>query len=169
MERQRRVWDKLKNLAFVKKILGLPPVKKVLESKIGKKLFNYETISYIFFGVLTTVVNYTVYVLLYDVFSTIAANSIAWVAGVLFAYVTNKIFVFESKAANAFQVLREFVMFVLARVASLLFENAFLWLTVDMMHWNGLLSKAIAAVGVVIMNYVFSKLFVFIKPKTKGE
>ncbi len=161
MELGKRIWEKFLKLPGIKNIFAL----KFFQVGIGQKLINYETVSYIFFGVLTTIVNYVAFAVLESPLGWLIANTIAWVAGVLFAYVTNKLFVFDSKTVEAGALAKEFILFVLARVASLLFETAFMYLFVDLLSLNALVCKIIAAVGVVVMNYIFSKLFIFIKPK----
>ena len=132
-----------------------------------KKLCNKETITYLIFGVLTTLVNYIVYYLLYKftAIDALAYNIIAWVAAVIFAFFTNKLFVFESKSFKPNIVFRELLTFVSARVLSLLLEEAFLALTVKVMEIHELLAKLIIAVIVVIVNYFASKLFIFKKGK----
>ena len=132
-----------------------------------KKLCNKETITYIIFGVLTTVVNYVVYYILYKFtgLDALAYNIIAWVAAVIFAFFTNKLFVFESKSFKPSIIFRELATFVSARVVSLLLEEAFLALTVKVIGIHELLAKLIIAVIVVIVNYFASKLFIFKKEK----
>ena len=122
------------------------------------------TVIYLVFGVLTTVVNYAVFVPLYSWVQLPASicNGIAWVAAVAFAYVTNKLFVFESKSWKS-GVLGELLRFVGSRVASGLIETVSLLLTVDILGWNGIIMKLLLAVFVIVFNYVLSKLFVFKK------
>ena len=121
------------------------------------------TVIYLVFGVLTTVVNYAVYLPLYNLLDWSAAvcNAVAWVVAVAFAYVTNKLYVFDSKAwAGAFS---EFLRFVGSRVASGAIETASLLLTVDILGWNGNIMKLLLAVFVIVFNYILSKFFVFKK------
>lgn len=140
---------------------------KNLINKIIEKLFTREMINYLIFGVLTTVVNLAFYWLFTDVIGVyyITSNVIAWVVAVIFAYVTNKLFVFESKSWEFKLVLKEVISFGTARVLSLLFETGFLALTVEVMGVPKFIAKVIAAVFVVIINYVASKLFIFKKKK----
>lgn len=123
-----------------------------------------STIIYLVFGVLTTVVNYAVYLPLYNFAGLPAAvcNGIAWVAAVAFAYVTNKLFVFDSKSWDQ-GVLAELLRFVGSRVASGAVETVSLLLTVDILGWNGNVMKLLLAVFVIVFNYVLSKFFVFKK------
>lgn len=140
---------------------------KNLIEKIINKLFNKEMISYLIFGVLTTVVNLVVFQLCDAVLGIyyIAANVISWIIAVIFAYVTNKLFVFESKSWELKLVVREVISFGSARILSLLFETGFIALTVEIIGMPKFISKIIASIFVVIINYVASKLFIFKKKK----
>ncbi len=139
-------------------------------TKIKEKLFNRETILYLVFGVLTTAVNYTVYYFcrFLDIDYKIA-NVIAWIFAVIFAFITNKLFVFESKSRQASVLMRELALFAGARVFSLLIEEGFLLFTVEVLGGSDRLMKLIAAVFVVIINYFFSKFFIFKKNSAAGE
>ena len=126
---------------------------------------HWDMVSYLFFGVLTTIVNYLVYLPLYNLLGISAAvsNMIAWVAAVAFAYVTNKPFVFKSHDWSMKTVLPELGKFVGCRAASGGLETALVFLTVDVCGWDGNVWKLIISVVVVILNYVSSKLLVFRK------
>lgn len=128
---------------------------------------HWDILAYLFFGGLTTLVNFLVYVPAYHWagFSAALSNVIAWAAAVAFAFLTNKPFVFKSRDWSAKTVLPELGKFVGCRLGSGLLETLFLALTVDILAWNGVLMKVIASVLVVVLNYVGSKLFVF----NKGE
>jgi len=132
--------------------------------KIRAILEKYRAVlAYLVFGVLTTAVNYAVYLPVYNLLGLSAAvsNAIAWVAAVAFAYLTNKPFVFKSHDWSAKTVLPELTKFVSCRVASGAMETVVLFLAVDTLGWNGNLWKLVTSVGVVILNYVASKLVVF--------
>ena len=118
---------------------------------------------YIIFGVLTTAVNYLVYIPCLNLLglSASVSNVIAWCVAVLFAFLTNKPFVFESKDWSAKTVVPEFTKFVGTRVASGLLETLILLVAVDMLGWNGVIWKLVTNVIVVILNYIGSKLLVF--------
>lgn len=129
-----------------------------------------QIIVYLLIGVLTTIVNFATYLplLWWAKLPAFLSNAIAWLIVILFAYVTNKLFVFESKDWSAKVALPEFLKFVGCRVASGIFETAFLALTIDLpqlgdLKWYSLIMKLIACIGVVILNYVGSKLLVFRK------
>ena len=125
----------------------------------------WDIFSYLFFGVLTTAVNYAVYLPLFNRFhfSASASNAIAWVVAVAFAFLTNKPLVFGSHDWSAKVVIPELTKFVSCRVGSGLAETAIIFLTVDLMNWNGNLWKIFTSVLVVILNYIGSKLLVFKK------
>ncbi len=121
-----------------------------------------STIRYLVFGVLTTVVNYAVYLPLYNFAHWPASlcSGIAWVVAVIVSYVTNKLYVFESKSWDS-GVLGEFLRFVGSRVASGAVDIVTLLLTVDILGWNGNVMKLLLAIFVIIFNYILSRFFVF--------
>ena len=125
----------------------------------------YEILAYLFFGVLTTVINYMVYLPCYNLLQLSAAlsNAVAWVVAVVFAYLTNKIFVFRSRGWSGGTVIPELTKFLGSRVASGVMETGILFLTVDGLLWNGNMMKPITGILVVAANYMTSKLFVFWK------
>ena len=118
---------------------------------------------YLIFCVLTTLVNYAVYLPLYNwlQFSASISNIIAWAVSVLFAYVTNKPFVFKSLDWTFKTVLPELTKFVGCRVGSGLVETVIIWVTVDLLSLDGNLIKLLVSILVVILNYVASKWIVF--------
>ena len=130
-----------------------------------------EIINYLIFGVLTTIVNLIVkYLLLFTIFNAVnpiqlqTSIIISWIVGVLFAYFTNRKFVFESKNKNK---LKEFINFVIARLSTLFLEMGIMWFFVTLLKLNSdlyvVVFTIIAQIAVVIGNYIFSKLFVFKK------
>ena len=142
-------------------------IKKIKELYIKYK----EIINYLIFGILTTLVNLiTKYILLFTIldptngFQLQIAIIISWVVAVIFAYFTNRKFVFESKNQNK---LKEFISFVVARIATLLLEMFIMWFFVTLLKLNSnlyvVIFTLVAQVAVVIGNYIFSKLFVFKK------
>ena len=130
-----------------------------------------EIINYLIFGVLTTVISLIVY---YGLTVTIinpdnalmlqVANIISWIAGVLFAYFTNRKYVFESKNTNK---VKEFISFVGARITTLLLDMAIMGIGVTILHGNDKIMKLISQVLVIVGNYVLSKVFVFRKKEEK--
>ncbi len=153
-----------------------------------------EIIMYIIFGVLTTLVNWVVYTVLIKIFGSAAesemilftlfgrnismkifyifiANLVAWIAGVIFAFITNKIWVFESKSWQLGLLMKELWLFILARLITGVMEwfgVPLLWaigMDQDLFGIDGFLAKIVVSVIVVILNYVFSKLIIFRKKK----
>ena len=90
------------------------------------------------------------------------ANIISWIAGVAFAYITNRKFVFESNESNQ---LKEISKFVTSRLATLFLDMIIMFIGVTCLHGNDKIVKLISQVLVIIGNYIFSKLFVFKKQK----
>ncbi len=139
--------------------------------------FKYrEVISYLFFGVLTTVVNLAVkYVLLFTVldasnaFELQVAVIISWIVACLFAYITNRKYVFESKSK---QILKEVVSFFTARIITLGMEMLIMFIFVTTLKLNSdlwvVIWSAVSQAVVIIANYIFSKLIIF-KNKEKKE
>ena len=127
----------------------------------------YDVIMYLIFGVLTTAVNYVVYLPCYNLLTLNASvsNVIAWVVSVTFAFLTNKPLVFRSKDWSWNVMIPELVKFVGCRIGSGVLETAILFVTVDMLKWDGVIWKLITSVLVVIINYIGSKVLVFRKKK----
>lgn len=123
----------------------------------------YDVLSYLFFGGLTTLVNFLVYFPLYNWLKCTAvfSNIIAWAVAVAFAFLTNKPFVFKSYDWSRKAVIPELSKFVSCRIGSGLLETALIWLLVDLLTWNGNWVKIVISVLVVVLNYVASKWFVF--------
>jgi len=128
-------------------------------------LRRYDVVSYLFFGGLTTLVNYLVYLPCYNWLQISAgvSNMIAWVAAVAFAFLTNKPFVFKSHDWSAKVVLPELTKFVGCRVGSGVLETLILFVTVDCLCWNGNWIKLATSILVIVLNYFGSKLLVFQK------
>lgn len=125
----------------------------------------WDILTYLIFGVLTTVVNYAVYLPAYNLLrlSASVSNMLSWVVAVAFAYLTNKPFVFKSHDWSKETVIPELTKFVSCRLASGAMETVILLLAVDILGWNGNIWKLLTQVMVVVLNYVFSKLIVFRK------
>lgn len=131
-----------------------------------KKLWNLilkyrEAVTYLFFGGLTTVINIAVYYICAAVgMSTAIANAIAWILSVLFAYITNRIWVFRSHSSGK-ALMKEFGSFVACRVATGVLDEIIMIVGVDVLGIWGLGVKVFANILVIILNYVFSKLLIF--------
>lgn len=164
--------------------------KESLIGKLIDKFFTREIVTYIIFGVLTTAVNLVTFYITKQIFISIGwdgvfnamlgsagwekalvllgsgtdyldATVIAWTVAVIFAFVTNKLIVFESKSWKPAVAGKEFVGFIGARLFSLLVELLFMFIMVTLLHWNEFVAKVIVQIIVVILNYVFSKLIIF--------
>ncbi|MBP5328462.1 MAG: GtrA family protein [Spirochaetaceae bacterium] len=148
-------------------------LKKIWEENRSKlkELFLYGV-----FGVLTTILNIALYRILSGIMNHLIANAIAWVICVLFAFLTNKVFVFESKSFETKLVLKELAAFTAARLATGVFDELFMFTAVDLLKCgqmnleafgltiNGAtIAKIISNIIVIIFNYIFSKLFIFAK------
>lgn len=120
-----------------------------------------EQINYIVVGGMTTLVNFVIYAIdMYFGMDMMINLVVSWVVAVIFAYVTNRIIVFESKENN---ILHEFTKFVSSRIASLLIEMLLMKICVDFIGIKEYFAKVGVAIVVVIVNYVLSKLWVFSK------
>ncbi len=123
-----------------------------------------ETVSYLFFGVVTTAVNFILYyALLFLGMHYLWAQVIAWVGAVLVSYVTNKRWVFESHVRGFLPVLKEMAYFIASRLFSFGVETLLLYLMVDLASISESIAKIPVAVLTVILNYVTGKLLVFKK------
>lgn len=122
-----------------------------------------DVIIYLIFGGLTTLVNFLIYFPLYNWVETSGtlSNVIAWSVAVVFAFFTNKPFVFKSYDWSSKTVVPEFAKFISCRIGSGLMETAAIWVFVDLLMWNGNGVKVIVSVLVVILNYISSKWLVF--------
>ena len=132
--------------------------------KIRELIVKYwDIVSYLFFGVCTTIVNYLIYIPCYNFWgmSATVSNMIAWVVAVAFAYLTNKPFVFKSYDWSAKTVIPELTKFIGCRIGSGAAETLILFLAVDLLGWNGNIWKLVTQVMVVVLNYIGSKLLVF--------
>ncbi len=133
----------------------------------------FEIVSYLFFGVATTLVNWVIYSVCIKLLGLdmTCSNAIAWGFSVIFAFVTNKLYVFKSKTAELFSVIKEFISFVIARMFSgviEIFGPTLLYragLKASLFHVEGFASKIAVSVVVVVLNYVLSKALVFGKKK----
>lgn len=126
---------------------------------------NKQLLLYLFFGICTTAINTICYWLLYDALtlSNIVSTILAWLAAVLFAFVTNKVFVFESKRTNTTDRIYEVISFFGCRLLTGILDVAIMAFAVDKLQWNGLLWKLISNIIVTIINYIASKFLIFRK------
>ena len=128
--------------------------------------FKYkEQINYLIFGGLTTLINIVTYIVFYDILalSNLFSNIMAWIFSVLFAYVTNKLWVFESKTNGFSALLKELSSFVGCRLATGVLDIVIMYVGVDILLLSGTLMKLFSNVIVIILNYVLSKILIFSK------
>ena len=152
--------------------------------KLIRFLFNKETLTYVLFGGMTTLVDFVVFKV-FDLFFGgrlyLLSNTIAWITAVTFAYITNKLFVFESKEWTFDVLKKEIPGFFSARIGSYFIEQGGLWCFVELLHFDEkvfdfrlvqlsgkIVAKIIIGVAVVALNYLFSK-FVIFKKKDRSE
>ena len=123
-----------------------------------------EVLMYLFFGGLTTVVNIVSFYILRKLSVEVyVSNIIAWLIAVIFAFITNKLFVFESRGKSKKENARELISFFGFRILSLGFDMGSMFLLIDILHVGEMISKVLANVLVIVLNYIFSKLFIFKK------
>ena len=135
-------------------------------SKISEIYIKYkEFILYIVFGILTTVVSISSYYVCSEILNIhyLVSNIISWVLAVIFAYFTNRVWVFESKSKNTSDILKEMLTFVNCRLLSGVIDMATMFVLVGAIHINDMYAKVFTQFIVVVLNYVFSKLIVFKK------
>lgn len=130
-----------------------------------------EMILYVFWGGCTTLVNIAVFYagVHFMGFKDVPANVMAWVLSVLFAYVTNRRWVFQSRQAGFTGILREMGSFFSARLSTGLLDTGVIYVFATLLKWNNMAVKIVSNVIVVILNYVLSKLFVFRKKEGKVD
>ncbi len=134
--------------------------------KIKALLEQYkEIVLYLFFGGLTTLVNIVSYFVCTDIFNIyyLAATAISWALSVAFAYVTNRTWVFASKKHGLEAILREIVMFVSCRLLSGAMDMAIMFIGVSIIGIPDSITKFLTQILVVVLNYIFSKVFIFRK------
>ncbi len=152
------------------------------------KICNREVLSYLLFGALTTVVSLVTFWLPDKLFSAVGymgavhyitaspkdyaymeANVISWICAVAFAFVTNKLFVFESKEWTKGLVLRELASFVGGRIATLFVDLGLMFVCVTLLSMHEMLAKILVQIIIVLLNYVISKWIVFRRRADEGE
>jgi len=145
------------------RLIQVPLVNKLFNLPVLRLFCTYEALTYIFFGALTTFINWASYLVIKQWLgrTTAFANAAAWVIAVLFAYVVNKRYVFKSRQANFGGLVREFVLFIAARLLSFFFDQAFMIVTVDYLAFPDALAKILSNIIVLILNFIASKIVIF--------
>lgn len=124
-----------------------------------------EMVLYLVFGGLTTLTNIIVYTVCtrWLGFGTLLANALALTVSILFAYITNKLFVFESRTDTMKEAFREFFSFVACRLGTGALDMIFMFVSVDILGFYDVVMKILSNIIVIVLNYVFSKLVIFAK------
>ena len=122
-----------------------------------------EIILYLIFGVLTTAVNIVVYFICsrFLHLEVLSSNIIAWLLSVLFAYITNRKFVFKSKAEESSTILKECINFFLGRLGTGVLDTSIMFVSVDLLAFNDVIMKVLSNIIVIVLNYLISKLLIF--------
>ena len=122
-----------------------------------------EVIDYLFFGVLATFVNIVIFFIFDTLLQTpyLFANGLSIIGAILFAFFTNKKYVFKSETVSKREAFREFYLFVGFRLTSGIFDMLSMYILVDFLTIDTNVSKIITQFIVVVVNYVFSKVFIF--------
>lgn len=129
---------------------------------IKKQYSRYkEQILYLFFGAATTVINTICYAMLYQHLGNLISTVIAWVLAVVFAFITNKAFVFKSRSMQAREIIKEAVSFFGCRILTGVLDVAIMVVAVNILLWNNVLWKLISNILVILLNYFISKLVIF--------
>ena len=122
-------------------------------------------VSYLFFGALTTIINISCYAFFFKVLllSNVVSNILAWIISVLFAFITNKLWVFGSKSLSKKKILAEISAFFLCRISTGVFDLAVMYISVDVFRYDAIIMKVSANIAVIILNYAASKFIIFKK------
>ena len=139
---------------------------KTLIEEIKKRK---EVVLYLFFGGCTTLVNILSYFILRQLLKIdiTTATVVSWILSVLFAYITNKIFVFESKTNTLKELTVEFTAFVSGRVFTGILDLVIMLVFVEVLNFNEVIMKIVSNVVVIVLNYILSKLWIFKKIQKK--
>ena len=141
-------------------------------AEILKLIKKYRSqLLYVVFGALTTAVNVAAYSLCFSVLGipNVPSVAAAWILAVLFAFITNKLWVFESKSFAPDVLKHEIPSFFAARILTGLLDMGVMYLAVDVLHWNAAVWKLISNILVIILNYIASKLIIFRRQADEKE
>ncbi len=129
--------------------------------ELFKKYIHF--IAYVFWGICTTLVNIFIFWLcsFHLEWGTLSSTILAWCIAVLFAYLTNRHWVFHSKSSKVLEILSEISCFFISRLVTGIIDWIGMWMLVDLMHFNSIFMKLILNIIVIILNYIASKLIVF--------
>ena len=124
-----------------------------------------EIVLYLFFGVLTMAVSIISYARCNMVIKmdALVANIISWILAVLFAFYTNRIWVFSVKTNSKKDLIVQMISFCSGRIVTLIIEETILFVFIKCLHYDSMGVKIMAQIVVVVLNYIISKLWVFHK------
>lgn len=128
-----------------------------------KKLANKETVLYLIFGGLSTILNIVSFFLFNKLLNYKISNIIASILAIVFAYITNKIYVFESKKEEKTEIIKEFIFFIGSRLFTFVLDMLLMVLFIETLFINVITSKIVVNIVVIILNYILSKKLVFKK------
>lgn len=136
---------------------------KIIDCIKGQYHKHEQSILYVFFGAITTVINTICYVLLYEWLNVnnLISTIVAWVLSVVVAFVTNKIYVFKSQKNKSYEILKEIVSFFACRIMTGVLDTIIMFVAVDWLQQNGIVWKVIVNFLVIIINFFISKFLVF--------
>lgn len=122
-----------------------------------------EVFDYVIFGIMTTLVNILIFFICDTIFNIqyLLANAISIIAAIIFAFFTNKKYVFKSKAKSFNLAFKEFYLFVGLRLVSGLFDMLSMFILVDLINLKTMVAKTLTQFIIVVLNYAFSKLYIF--------
>lgn len=130
-----------------------------------KKTWNTHrhVLAYLFWGGITTVINIYIFVILFKDFHWHAqiSNIMAWIASVLVAYISNKLYVFKSSTKKAKELFQEIIKFLCMRLVTLVLDIIIIQIGISTLHYNPILVKIIDNIFVIVSNYFFSKWIIF--------
>ena len=155
---------------FIEKIAKKCEKIKILKWCFDLYLKYIEIWNYLICGGISTIVNIAAYAIAEKVWkwnNVIVSTLFAWILGVIVAYILNKVIVFETKNLTKKELLKEIWSFFMFRVFSGVLDIVFMKVTVDILKWNDILMKVISNIIVIVLNYIFSKLFIFKKTEKK--
>ena len=139
---------------------------------IGKIYRKYkEAVDYLFWGGVAFVLSMVLFYIFANIMNIYEqiANILSWIICVIFTYLTNRTFVFQSKVRGIKKIFKEFKDFVTARLLTLVMENVILFVMIDILTINNMISKLVGQFVVIVSNYFLSKLWIFKKEKSKDK
>lgn len=132
-------------------------MKKIIDILVKRNIHLY-----IFFGILTTLINIASFsIFFYSGFSTVISTSFACFIAISFAYLTNRKWVFESNRYEKKAILYEFFLFFSCRIVNGILEVIYMYVAVDILLLNPIIMKMCSNIMVIILNYISSKVIVF--------